>query len=426
MENQDKALIKTTTSNLVKVQNQISLTNKVLANLPPVLIPYRKGDKWGFSNIDKEIIIPCKYYRVGLFSGNTARVESLVSGFGVIDTNGYECIKPRFKFLTDFNAGTALSYSQYKWRLINSNDEFINSESYPRAKSISNGLFAVSRETYNSKIVKWAIIDVNGNQITDFEFDHIDNYFVEGLCLVWKDNKKGFINLSGDIVIECKYNDARRFNNGYAQFDRGFLDKDGKEYHIPFSYGSIYNSEGEFASVKKDNYKWIVINKKCEPIFEIVAGYLSEFKEGVAIFKKSKYGFIDNTGKQISDDDYYEAQPFSEGLAYVGSGYINKNNIFVIPPDKLKGSWGGYNYTKYYPFSEGLALVKTFDNHYGFIDKKGNLVIKLRYNYDKVESFKNGLAAVEPETIFANNGNDSFFTTEIGFINKNGTEYWED
>lgn len=34
----------------------------------PELIPYRKGDKWGFCDMDRKIVIPIKYYEVGFFS----------------------------------------------------------------------------------------------------------------------------------------------------------------------------------------------------------------------------------------------------------------------------------------------------------------------------------------------------------------------
>ena len=47
----------------------------------PDLIPYRKGDKWGFCDKDKNIVIECKYEDVELFSNGCAQVCQLKSDF---------------------------------------------------------------------------------------------------------------------------------------------------------------------------------------------------------------------------------------------------------------------------------------------------------------------------------------------------------
>src|SRR5664280_620542 len=49
------------------------------------LIPYRKGDKWGFCNRDRKMVIPTVYDSVDLFSEGLAPVH-LNRKFGFIDT----------------------------------------------------------------------------------------------------------------------------------------------------------------------------------------------------------------------------------------------------------------------------------------------------------------------------------------------------
>ena len=75
-------------------------------------------------------------------------------------------------------------------------------------------------------------------------------------------------------------------------------------------------------------------------------------------------------------------------------GYINKKGKEVI---KLKYDWGG-------DFSEGLAAVK-MGNKRGFINNKGKVVIPIKY--DVIESFSEGLAFVSKD------GNS-------GYVNKKG------
>ena len=57
------ALVKTAQSlALARVSNQLDLTDKLLAKPEePFLIPYRKGDKWGFCDLNKNIVIDCVY-----------------------------------------------------------------------------------------------------------------------------------------------------------------------------------------------------------------------------------------------------------------------------------------------------------------------------------------------------------------------------
>jgi len=48
MSHPDASLIKINTG-IERVGKQIAITNKLLQAIDPVLIPYRKKDKWGFS-----------------------------------------------------------------------------------------------------------------------------------------------------------------------------------------------------------------------------------------------------------------------------------------------------------------------------------------------------------------------------------------
>lgn len=49
----------TQATGIQRVSNQIAATNKLLAAADPILIPYRKKDKWGFCTPDKKIVIDC-------------------------------------------------------------------------------------------------------------------------------------------------------------------------------------------------------------------------------------------------------------------------------------------------------------------------------------------------------------------------------
>jgi len=67
------------------------LTRNTGLQAESILIPYRKGTKWGFCNIQKELVIPCQYDAVRKFKNGIAFV-SRHNKWGVITNNGNELI----------------------------------------------------------------------------------------------------------------------------------------------------------------------------------------------------------------------------------------------------------------------------------------------------------------------------------------------
>ena len=106
--------------------------------------------------------------------------------------------------------------------------------------------------------------------------------------------------------------------------------------------------------------------------------------EGVyCIFDGNKYGYMTETGEEITAAVYDKGEPFSEGLACVSKegkyGFIDKTGEEVLP----------LVYDDAASFSEGLAyFVK--DGEYGFMTADGEVAFYLEC--DSVSSFSGGLA----------------------------------
>lgn len=144
----------------------------------------------------------------------------------------------------------------------------------------------------------------------DWKFDVRD--FNEGLAAQRKDDKWGYINKEGHVVIDYIYDTAGDFNGGVAVASSndqkfGLIDKTGKAV-IAFKYADI-----------------------------------SEFDNGFAVAKDSKtnkYGVIDNKGKVHGGFVWDDAGPFSEGLAAVATGqgesvkwgFVDETGSTVIKP----------------------------------------------------------------------------------------------
>jgi len=237
---------------------------------------------------------------------------------------------------------------------------------------------------------KWGYIDKSGKEIIPLEFDKAQN-FKDGLAIVVKNQKCGFIDKSGKIVIPCEYEYAESFSEGLAFVSKdvgkdrkfGFIDKTGKEI-IPLIYDSGSSFSDGLAAVRTGDYEnrkegYIDKTGKIVIPFEYTMTY--PFKEGFALVEKNgKYcGYIDKTGKVIVPLEYsWFCQSFSDGMAVVRKeseyGYVDKTGKLVVP---LK-------YDGAYSFSEGLGVVVK-DGKYSYIDKTGKVVIS-----DVCDGFANG------------------------------------
>jgi len=118
-----------------------------------------------------------------------------------------------------------------------------------------------------------------------FQYDNGPDYPSEGMFRIIKNNKLGFANLDGKIVIKEKYDAAYPFNEGLAAFCQGCTSQ----------------RMGEHSMWK--NGKWGFVNSKgkvvIEPQFDSVD---FGFEEGKIAVKKGEERFeIDKQGKKIEE-----------------------------------------------------------------------------------------------------------------------------
>ncbi len=242
---------------------------------------------------------------------------------------------------------------------------------------------------FNDKNNKWGFIDEKGNIVIHAKYD-LASQFLDGLARVKVNGKYGFIDKNDNIVIPAKYDYACDFSEGLAGVKvngkYGFIDKN-DNIVIPAKYDYAYDfSEGLAPVYVNGEYKFIDKNGNIVISANYTGAY--SFSEGLAAVQvNDKWGFIDKNGNMVISDKYNDCyEGFSEGLAAVminrKGGFIDKNDNIRIPLI--------YDHVK--SFSEDLAAVKVNDK-WGFIDKNGNMVIPAKYEY--AFSFSDGLASVK-------------------------------
>lgn len=136
-----------------------------------------------------------------------------------------------------------------------------------------------------------------------------------------------------------EYDIQNDYYNGLALVKKdgkwGYIDKN-RHVKIPLIYDSANNFTDKIVKVKKDNL-WGYINVEGEEIIPVDYYFCGEISNGIiAVGKGGKYGFIDRNGNKICELLYDRVEPFSEeGTAKVvigrKFGYINASGKVIVP-----------------------------------------------------------------------------------------------
>jgi hypothetical protein len=225
----------------------------------------------------------------------------------------------------------------------------------------------------------------------------------EGLDMI-PDQKWGFIDRSGKLVVPCQHFAVKRFSNGLA----------------PVCVNAPWGLTES---------RWGYINRKGEMLIEPQFDDAWPFSEGVALVLNfrdeelnerlghvvDRFAYINAEGEFVIPPREYDrdlASSFHEGLAAVGGlnraaldptpAFIDKHGEEVITGDR--------RVDYFEDFSEGLAAARErTTGKFGYVDRKGHWAI--RAQFDKAGRFVGPLARVSIKHRF-------------GYINREGKRVW--
>lgn len=291
------------------------------------------GSKWGFIDKTGKVVISLKYTDAHNFSEGLAWVavgDGYNLKYGAIDKTGKVVIPFQYDNAGDFKNGVAnvLQYGSYFYidktgKKLPQDQQYLASLNFkdglakefrPRdgyvyidesgkeicppahyIRDFSEGLAVVG------KGMKYGYIDKTGKQVVPFIYDGASD-FSEGLALVYTGNKPGFIDKKGNMVLSLDYDRADDFNEGLAIVRTGMyygvIDKTGKEI-VPPIYQYISTFKEGFAVVKGDKAGRGIINQKGEVVLPLMYDSITDFNEGVAYVTLG-----DKTGIVVSSNSY--------------------------------------------------------------------------------------------------------------------------
>ena len=202
-------------------------------------------------------------------------------------------------------------------------------------------------------------------------------FYSEGLCCYGDDDYCGYLNVKGEEVIPCIYEDAAPFSEGlacvYLDGKYGFIGKGG-ETVLPFIYdqassfreGVAYFSRGEEYGFIDREGNVVLELTECESI--------SSFREGLACFSVGgKYGYLDKSGEVVIEPVYDDAGYFYDGLAVIVEGglkgVIGKDSEEILPPE--------YTWIQ----TEDNCIIAEKGEQVSYFDREGNLILEPPFDF---------------------------------------------
>jgi hypothetical protein len=334
--------------------------------------------KWGYIDAEGEIVIKPQFDFAREFSEGLALVI-LNKTWSFIDTTGKvvfhaPCRADIHSFSGGFGRGSiglGFHYFDRKGDLLPHRFAATRPFSQGRAAvCIDPTRFIPGEKEPWADHGRWGFIDETGTLVIAADYLSVGD-FAEGLAPVYVGGKSGgdtpnhggkaaYINRQGKIVIEPKFYSGHPFSDGLAVVEvnhgsedepaiwTGYIDTKGEYVIQPrklYHATGFHDGMAEIRTYGKMEREFI--NHRGETVFERRVGGV-QFSEGLAAADENptwdkdkrewiqgRKGYLDKTGKWVIEPQFYWAEPFTGGLARVGSpeegqGYINKSGKRVF------------------------------------------------------------------------------------------------
>ena len=264
---------------------------------------------------------------------------------------------------------------------------------------ISQTLLGLARP-YDQK--EWGFVNLSGEFIIQPAYRRISGFSRDGYAPAFdeKESKFIFINKKGEklktdldfVLMGTLGVNLQGFTNGLAPIkigDKwGFMNVMGQEA-IKAMYEHIWEFSDGHAIVERGGKKIIIDVRGNETVVaDPKIATIKHFEEGLAPFdtRERKSGFVDFTGKVVIEAQFGSVGYFKSGIAWARAsdgklGYINKKGEWVIQPQFVM--------TRDFDIKSGIARVKMTDNTWAYIDMTGKIL--KRNDSESIEDFTEGL-----------------------------------
>lgn len=283
-------------------------------------------------------------------------LDSFSSGmqgtYGYIDKKGDYYITPIFSKAECFSEGFA-----WVWRDGNTGGYIDKSRNVVILKNIGGDKFKNGVATFMSLgdselFGKIGLIDETMNIVVSPRYSYISN-FVEGLAVVKKDKKCGYINKKGKEITKIEFVTCEDFIDGVATV--------------------IDNTHGAATEIFLD-YRGRKVNIrsiKGASKIKVPTDAVFSFGRTRVKTRENRYIFVDTKGTKVIDATYYSAGNFKDNTSKVCFDGYDNCGIVNLKGDVLRRFKG-------FPLKQlpgGFYIISNFKT-YSMTDKDGNTVLE--------------------------------------------------
>lgn len=438
-----------------------------------LLMPYVKGDLYGYANSKGLIIVPAKYSFAFPFENGFGTIVAKTRGtetmnrYGLVNHMGKVILEPtaiRIE-LFDSNGLAIIQGKNNNYGIININGEWIIPLKYAHIKLLPSCIIV------QNSIGESSLLDLEGQTIIDFKFNQIfvDESVFENsnLVVVSKKNNHGLIQLEKDtyqMVIEPQYDYLSVFKNNLFIARKngkyGLIDLENNTI-IPFEHEGLRSKLNYLIAHRSIQYKPKIKTIKSE-VPEIISrkSYRNLKKEyddtsRIVYYLMSqelrdnavRYRFNINTQKnEVNEYSVYNEKGQVVLKSQLGRFKVYESSLLGIKRDEnltLYNDKGeiiltnglyeleGYNENLFVALSHRVTTnsedtVNQKNSYkYGFMDTLGYMVIPL--NFDEAKEFNLNLAPVKSQGKWALIDRSGSFKTKFiyDFIQYTGSNRYE-
>ncbi len=362
---------------------------------------------WGYINEKGEMVIPPQYMYAAYFSGGKACVY-----FSGGSSHSTSSMAPAVDIYWDWKQ----AFINKKGKIVHEFPITENADLYfyygccifHRA-ALKTG---VSYTEEDLKKTGYGLYDTYFNELIppSSSFIQLGRMTKDGLMSSWD----GYINKHGKVVI------PKRNENGVL-FGQGENFCDGVAVIQVIWYDSLlYNHKYSYGAI--DTKGKLVIDTIYKSLRSVGASRL-EFQLDDSISRYNEmFGLMDTKGNVIMEPTPFVKYSFygDGGLMPVGKGncwgdserkwgYIDKNGEWRIPCQYYSAN----------PFREGVAWVRIEEDKYTLIDLQGNTLLTLQENQYPSSTFRNGLCLI-CESTYEKDAEHYSYKDEYKYIDKKG------
>ena len=377
--------------------------------LPSPLVAMNKGNKFGVTDTNGRIIVPCVYDQ---WFTTTKDSTLLMSKRGkrdiLLDLRGKPVLPPGYDTLEEITIGTSTNLIKITKRgLLGLYNPRTGKIVPPRYTNLQEGYYHLDQPVLEASIgQRLGLIDTGGNILIPPVYTYIDNTSRPGM--VWVKNtvyrnhektiKSGLFSiLAGRVLIPALYDDIGYCDSNshlviVQKGDRyGILTTGGDTLCVPV-YDDITEIDSLSFLLKRHNrYHVLHADTRALDTLSFDNALIAGYKALLIVTTKDGKRLYDAATRTLIPGNYTDIGTYGAGLFMVTQGtlfgFIDPDGKAIVP----------VTYDNASTFENGVAMIfrkrPEIDLYrYGFIDSTGKVLVPVQYDFaqDAADYFQDG------------------------------------